>query len=142
MKAFAALLGLALLASSVEAQSLKEKKLSERCGKQAAETFRKYRGGGIFETTIGQIIGKYEHHYNHRLNKCFYLEISDSYQRGKSPDRLMKLYDLQHENREIGAFLGTTVFLVEEETMECWVRDKKCTSEQEWRELIKPYMGD
>ena len=98
MKAFAALVGFALLASGAWAQSLKEKyELSAQCGMLAAETFRKYWGSGISTSSTGQIIGKYENHYNYRLNKCFYLEISDSYERGKSPFRLMRLYDLDEQ---------------------------------------------
>jgi hypothetical protein len=130
-----------ILAGSAQAQSLKEKyELSERCGKQAEETFRKYWGSGSSKTDIGQIIGKYDNHYNYRLNTCFYLEISDSYERGKSPVRLMRLYDL-HESREIGVFVGTTVFL-EEKTAHCWVQEKECTGEAEWRALIRPFMEE
>jgi len=142
MKALGALLGLALLATGAQAQSLKEKsELSERCGMLAEWTFRKYWGGGIFETDVAQVIVKYENHYNYRLNMCFYLEISDSYEHGWSPSRLMRLYDL-HENREIGALLSTTVFLLEEKTASCWVQGKECRSEREWRALIKPFMED
>ena len=141
MKAFAALVGFALLASGAWAQSLKEKyELSAQCGMLAAETFRKYWGSGISTSSTGQIIGKYENHYNYRLNKCFYLEISDSYERGKSPFRLMRLYDFQ-ESREIGVFVGTTVFL-EEKTAHCLVQGKQCKTEEEWRALTKPYMED
>ena len=142
MKAVAAAVSLGLLATGAQAQSAKEKsELSAQCVKRAAETFRKYWGSGIFETDIAQIIVKYENHYNYRLNTCFYLEISDSYERGWSPSRLMKLYDL-HENREIGALLSTTVSLLEEKTASCWVQGKECKSEKEWRALIKPYMED
>ena len=103
MKAIAVLLSLALLATGAQAQTAKEKyELSTQCGRQAAETFRKYWGSGISTSNTGQIIGKYENHYNYRLNKCFYLEISDNYERGKSPFRLMRLYDL-HESK-------TTIF--------------------------------
>ena len=64
MKAIAVLLSLALLATGAQAQTAKEKyELSTQCGRQAAETFRKYWGSGIFETDIAQIIVKYENHY-------------------------------------------------------------------------------
>jgi len=53
----------------------------------------------------------------------------------------MRLYDV-HDNREIGEFLGTTVFLLEEETTQCWLQEKQCKSEDEWRALIKPFMED
>ena len=141
MKLIAASLGL-VVASGAQAQSLKEKyELSERCGKQAAETFRKYWGNGISETDTGQTIGNYQNHYNFRLNTCFYLEISDSYERGKSPFRLMRLFDL-NESRKIGAYEGTKTLFLEEETGLCSVQGKECASEQEWRALIKPFMED
>jgi len=87
-----------VLASGAQAQSAKKKyELSVQCGKQAEEIFRKYWGIGISQTDIGQTISKYENHYNYHLNTCFYLEISDSYERGKSPFRLMRLYDLDEQ---------------------------------------------
>jgi hypothetical protein len=139
VKALGALLSFLFFTSGAQAQSLKEKyELSAQCGMLAAETFRKYWGSGISTSSSGQITAKYENHYNYRLNKCFYLEISDSYERGKSPFRLMRLYDFQ-ESREIGVFVGTTVFL-EEKTAHCSVQGKQCKSEEEWRALIKPFM--
>jgi len=54
------------LAGSAQARTATEKyNLQEQCGTQAAETFRKYWGIGISETNTGQIIGKYENHYNY-----------------------------------------------------------------------------
>ena len=142
MKLIVASSGLALFASGAWAQSLKQKhELREQCGKHAADTFRKFWSTGIFGTNAGQTIGNFKDHYNFRLNTCFYLEISDSYERGKTSFRLMRLFDLD-ENRQIGAYEGTKTLFLEGETGLCSVQGKQCDSEEEWRALIKPFMED
>ncbi len=124
----------------VQAQTAREKyELQERCGRRAAEVFAKEWGSGISNTKDGgQIIGNYENHYNSRLNKCFYLEMSDSYQRGKAPFRLLRLFDI-NENREIGTYAKTQA---EAFGLSCVVQEKQCLSEEEWRALIRPFMED
>ena len=110
--------------------------LQERCGKRAAEVFAKEWDSGVSNTASGQIIGNYENHYNSRLNKCFYLEISNLYE-GKAPIRSMGLFDL-NENREIATYskIEGDAFVY------CLVQGKVCRTEDEWRTLIKPFMED
>ena len=138
MKAFLALLSL-VLATNALAQSLKEKsELSERCGKQAAEHFEKEWGTGVFSHTDGrQTTSNYEHHYNSRLHKCLYLEVRDTHKSDRPPLRMLNLLDL-HEKRTIAKYskLEGDRFAV------CWVQDKRCHSEEEFRTLIKPFMED
>jgi hypothetical protein len=126
-----------ILAGSAQAQSLKEKyELSERCGKQAAAEFAKDWGPGtVFNK--GKTIARYENHYNSRLNKCFYIEVSDTYEPGKPPIRALRLYDL-HENRELAGYVNLGVPL----PVHCYVEQKPCEREEEWRALIKPFMED
>src|SRR6516162_8673032 len=101
MKAFIslALAGLLSFSTYASAQPNKELyELQERCGKRAAE---------VFEREYIQIPNNklnYENHYNARLNKCFYLEISISYDRQDGKPTiftLMRLYDL-NDNKEYG----------------------------------------
>ena len=129
MKAFAALVGFALLATGAQAQSLKEKyDLSVQCGRQAAEAFKK--------ETNSQATN-YEDHYNFRLNKCFYIEITNGYDEHlKASVKDMMLYDL-NGNRQIASYhkWGNTVEL-------CVVEQKQCKTEAEWLALIKPFMED
>jgi hypothetical protein len=121
-----------VLAGSAQAQSLKEKyELSERCGKQAAETFAK-----DWNQAPPSPKANYESHYNLRLNKCLYIEITNTYERGKSPIRALRLYDL-HENRELAGYIKWDPLPVH-----CYVEQKLCESEKEWRTLIKPFMED
>ena len=131
---------LLLVAGIAHAQPNKEQyELQERrCGKQAAEVFAKRWGSGVKNSVAGQSVANYENHYNSRLNKCIYLEISNSFQRGEPPFRLMRLFDL-NENREIATYMKSEgdafAFL-------CSVQDKGCRTEAEWRTLIKPFMED
>jgi len=74
MKTILALLSLELFATGAQAQ-LPKQKLKEQCEKQAAERFAK--DWGSLHSAEGHLLsGNYENHYNFRLNKCFYLEVS------------------------------------------------------------------
>ena len=106
--------------------------LKERCGRQAAETFKKEWGSNVVNNKNGQTVANFESHYNARLNKCFYLEISKTYERGQKPWKSLRLFDLL-DNKEYATFI---------EGLACEVRDRSCTAEAEWRELIKPFMED
>src|SRR5215470_130687 len=134
MRALGVLLSLAF-ASGAQAQTANEKsELGERCGKQAAERFEKEWGTGVFSHADGrQTTSNYEHHYNSRLHKCIYLEVRDTQKSDRPPLRMLSLLDV-HEKRTIGKYskLEGDRFAV------CWVQDKRCQSEEEWRALIKP----
>src|SRR6516165_2813812 len=139
MKAIGLLLSLVLLATGAQAQTANEKsELSEKCGKQAAQRFEKDWGTGVFSHTDGrQTTSNYEHHYNSRSHKCIYLEVRDTQKSDRPPLRMLSLLDL-HEKRTIAKYskLEGDRFAV------CWVQDKRCKTEEEWRALIKPFMED
>src|ERR1700730_7086119 len=120
----------------VSAQPNKEmNELQERCGRQDKETFKKEWGANVVNSENLQMTAIYENHYSPRLNKCFYLEISTSYERKSNKATSLKslrLFDL-NENKEYATFI---------EGLTCDVRGKQCHSEAEWRELVKPYMDD
>jgi hypothetical protein len=96
MKALLALLSL-VPASGAQAQPLIDKYelISERCGKRAAEIFKKGQ-----EETTGLTIAadNYENHYNSHLNKCFYLEI---HQTGET--KSLRLFDLNESTRKLAS---------------------------------------
>jgi hypothetical protein len=76
--------------------------LQERCGRQAKETFKKEWGANVVNSGNLQMTANYENHYSPRLNKCFYLEISTSYERKSNKATSLKslrLFDL-NENKE------------------------------------------
>lgn len=132
MKAMGVLVSLMLLATGAQAQSLKEKfELSEQCGKKAAELFEKSWGKREDE------LNHYESHYNSRLNKCFYVEWTNSLKDG-FPFFSSILYDL-NENKEYGSYAMWMKF---PEKPLCQVQMKSCESQDEWAELIKPFIKD
>jgi hypothetical protein len=125
----------ALLVGSSLAHSQPDKvvyELQERCGKRAAEVFAKEWGSNVVNTVSGQTLANFENHYSPRLNKCFYLEISTSYEKSKQSFKTLRLFDL-NDNKEYAIFL---------EGLTCDVRGKRCATEAEWRELVKPFMED
>jgi hypothetical protein len=123
-----------LVGTATHAQPNKEQyELQERCGKWTAEVFAKDWDTEVSNTELGQTIRNYENHYNSRLNKCIYLEITNT--RGKAPSRRMRLVDL-NENREIATYREVGPWVL------CSVQEKECETEDEWRTLIKPFMED
>jgi hypothetical protein len=132
------LVALLLVGTASFAQPNKEQyELQKRCDKQAAEVFAKRWGSGVKNSVAGQTIANYENDYNSRLNKCIYLEIANTYNRGLPSFMWMKLIDL-NENREIAVYSkGEGVA-----SAFCLVQAKWCQTEAEWRTLIKPFMED
>ncbi len=122
-----------MAASQASAELIQERyMLQERCGKQAAVASKSEWGGNIKNTEHGQIIANYQNHYSERLNKCFYLETSTTFEKykGKSESlKLMRLYDI-NENREYATY-GVGI---------CSVDETQCRSEQEFMQLIKKFM--
>jgi hypothetical protein len=81
----------------------------------------------------------YENHYSARFDRCFFLEIAVTYEKGKSSSsKIMRLFDL-NGNKEYGTFVSGPT---ESTPLACVVRGKGCQSESEWRELLKPFMED
>jgi hypothetical protein len=128
------------------AQPNKEQyELQERCGKRAAQVWEKDYGANVINTKDGPIIINYENHYNARLNKCFFLEISVSYEQRNNrttTTNSWRLYDL-NDNKKYGEFMSGLdnspfPFLCEIQTSSG--SRYTCHSENEWRVLLKQYM--
>ena len=139
LPAVAILLGgasVAVWATVAQAQTTTER--YERCGKVAAEVFAKEWGTGFSNTDNGQTIAQYRNHYNFRLNKCFYLELSITEPRSgdERPFSSSRLFDL-YESTEIGTYqqLG-------DEVVSCNVQRNECQSLLDYQALIKPFMED
>jgi hypothetical protein len=133
-----AIAGLLWLSAYVSAQPNKELyELQERCGKRAAEVFRREYGPGSFPK-VSNVMFNYENHYSARLNKCFFLEITVSYEKEKS-SKIMRLFDL-NDNKGIGVYMSG--FCDGCVPVSCFVQDQICGSESEWRQLVKPFMED
>jgi len=133
-----AIAGLLCFSTYASAQPNKQVyELQERCGKRAAEIFAREYGSGVGKYGL---LFNYENHYSARLNKCFFLEISLSYDKGKlTRSKNMRLFDL-NENKEYGIYLDGICDGCG--PMTCFVQDQACRSETEWRQLLKPFMED
>ena len=104
----------------------------ERCRKQAEEQFQRITKP-VQETDGYTLSFDFENHYSLRLNKCFYLLINDI----KPPDPNFRSMFLHDFSQYYGEYVKHSGIL-----LGCRVRGKECRSEQEWRELIKPFMED
>jgi hypothetical protein len=137
-----ALLALLLFGTAAPAQPNREQyELQERCGKRAAEFFKREYSSG-FKTRDTTTSFNYENHYSARLNKCFFLVIADTYEliEGKpTASKDMRLFDL-NENKEYGIYMSSPCDGCV--PWPCLVQDQVCRSEKEWRTLIKPFMED
>jgi hypothetical protein len=100
---------------------------------------------GTSNTDYGPTIADYRNHYNFRLNKCFYLELSTASPRSRDEGQYhrpagafssSRLFDLQ-ESREIG-----TYHQLENEVVACDMQGKECHSLLEYQALIRPFMED
>ena len=126
--AFAALVATCVYAHGQSKKEIYE--LQERCGKRAAEVFEK-----DFPKNERKGLEVYENHYSVRLNKCFLLEDNTTYLKveGKTTtSKILFLIDV-NDNKVYGRFL---------DAFNCEVQEKPCSSEQEFRALIRPYMED
>jgi hypothetical protein len=86
------------------------------------------------------VLFNYENHYSARLNKRFFLEISLSNNKGRlTKSKDMRLFDL-NENKEYGIYMDG--FCDGCGPITCLVQGQVCRSENEWRQLLKPFMED
>ena len=137
----AAVLSGGMISNCFSEPSKVEYELRERCGKRTEEIWKKKFGiDDISNTKNGQIISKYETHYNATLDKCFYLTRSDTIGK-KKVTKVERLFAVD-ENKEYGMFTSGN-----EDTFQICVMfirkpAQRCSSEDEWRALIKPYMED
>lgn len=121
-----------LLASSGLAHSQSKKEiyeLQERCGRSATQMFDR-----DFPKEERKGVETFENNYSVRLNKCFLLEDNTmtSHDQGKTHHfKLLTLIDV-NGNKIYGSF----------SPLHCEVQDRKCSSEQEFRGLIRAYMEE
>jgi hypothetical protein len=131
-----AFVGASLFTSASYAESNKVLyELQKRCGKQASNKFKKEMGRNITRISEGKAIASYENHYNARLNRC--LSLLEIRTIGETGGTSLRLFEL-HEKSNLGKFFGFDG----SEPTECKVGDNFCHTEQEWRELVKPFMED
>ena len=111
--------------------------LQERCGKSAAEFFKKKYGTDLDYAGSGTT-HHYNCHYNQKLNKCFIL-ITGTFNRTKDAEEkismMIELYDVQ-ENALYGLFSTLP------EKLSCTFLGVDCPSKTVWDKLIAPFMTE
>lgn len=129
------------IAHGQQATATERYALQERCGKQASGVFQKEWPEAVVNIKDGgQIVANFENHYNARLNKCFYLEITTTVNRDATSIKNLRLFDLL-ENREYGTYSHTDNRITHTFAL-CTVQGTRCETEEEWRRLAKPYLED
>jgi hypothetical protein len=116
--------------------------MQERCGRTSREWFKDVHGNGTTDSPGFHSDIDYENHFNARLNGCFAMMSGMSNSTGSkngkvSSARSRGLIDV-NESRKIGAFYIS--FEANAKPLQCYVNDARCTTEEEWNALIKPYM--
>ena len=108
-----------------------------RCGKQCDEYFKQQHGQGMFDNREGAGTVSFKYHYNKKLNKCLILLDENGYKR--SVDKLYRIKTLMdvNEKKKLGSFSDIIGL-----STDCNVLEKKCNSEDQWDELINPYMKE
>jgi len=112
--------------------------LKEMCGNQTAKEFKKEYGNGYLNTQDSYTVHTYINHYNKRLNICLYQLHSDSFKNTprKKIVSTTTLIDLT-ENISIAILMDFT-----NSPLICEVNGKSCSTEQEWYDLVKPFMNE
>jgi hypothetical protein len=123
--------------------------LTEQCGRKAHEEFRRAWKEGTVETGDGKKTADFTHHYNARLNTCFYLltvnhHTNDDGSASAGSNTVSKmLFDI-NEGEQYGEYLGPTDALSPRDGFPktCKVVSFYCASRREWEVLVEPYMED
>jgi hypothetical protein len=119
-------------------QSVKEQyELQERCGKDAAAFFDKFKKE--FQSIPNTGVS-YTCHYNKKLNKCFILitSISTPSDEYPHPSITKTLCDVNENKVNAYFFMFTDTMKI----MQCTVLDKHYATEAEWDAAVKQYMEE
>ena len=138
-----AIAGLVWFNAYVSAQPNKELyEPQERCRKRAAELFKRDYGRPVYKSQLGVGSFKYVNHYSAHLNKCFFILIHVFYPKDKKglSSTTRTLFEL-NDNKEYGKHFQP-IYDDDNVSSTCQVQDKVCRSEDEWRQLLKPFMED
>jgi hypothetical protein len=123
--------------------------LSEQCGKMSHEQFRRAWTSGTENTAEGQMTAEFAHHYNAKLNTCFYLLTVNRYAhkngRGDAPASTLNkmLFDI-NGGELYGEYLGlaTAESPAGSFPKTCRVEGLYCASAREWEVLVRAYFED
>jgi len=114
-----------------------EYELKRKCGEEAARYFSELHGKGEQITDNGIISAGYLHHYNKTKNACYIQRFVVNISSNGIPTRVSKILEDIHENSLIGYCLTK---YGDATAYSCIVGDARCSAEQEFDKLIKPYL--
>ena len=121
--------------------------LSKRCAKVSGEQFRRAWKDGTENTAEERMVAEFTHHYNVRLNTCFYLLTVNRYankdgQSGAPAATLNKMLFDVDGGELYGEYLGppSSEAPVISFPKACIVESLYCASGREWDVLVRPYM--
>ena len=113
----------------------------ERCGKQAREWFQTGFKDGVERVHNGKMLSSFQNHYSLTLKRCFILtaNVTIETENGKRSSSTMRtLLDI-NDNRELGFYFKRGL---DAAPFQCEVNELPCRSDEEWQELLKPYLED
>jgi hypothetical protein len=133
-----------IIVSQVNAQSTLA--LQEKCAEGAKKFFLESGNKlGVWSDEKNIYISGFECHYNKKLDKCFILtQNTTSSKNNKEDDPVwffINLFDV-FEGKEYGTFWREQHKNFNWPVRQCEVSGKKCSNEQEFRNLIRPYMEE
>jgi hypothetical protein len=124
--------------------------LQEKCAEGAKKFFFErinFYGGtwGRFSNESGHGWNKFESHYNKKLDKCFILIENMLTPKNKKEDDpiyySIELFDV-FGGKEYGCFWREQYKNFNWPVTRCEVGTQKCTNEQEFKTLIRPYLEE
>ncbi len=110
--------------------------LQKQCAKQGENYFKKEYGDGVFDNKERSGSVSFDCHYHQTMKACFIVLDENGYER--SADQLYEKKTLLNipDGKQYGQFYNIGA------STACAVAGKQCHSEDEWDELVKPYMED
>jgi len=109
----------------------------KRCGEEAARYFSELHGKGEIITDTGIVSAGYLPHYNKTNNACYIQRFVVNISAKGTPTRISKIVEEIHANSLIGYCLTKYGDATADS---CIVGEARCSAEQEFDNLIKPYM--
>jgi hypothetical protein len=131
------LLLLTVFGNSYAAPKTEEYELQERCGHSAGEYYKHKYGHPVFADKNLNITQNYASHYSKKLNKCFILVISTTFNNNDFTITREKYLSNFQQNSSLAIFKQ-----VDDKIIYCGGFKKMCQSENEFDSLVKPYMEE
>jgi len=120
--------------------------LQKQCAEEAKKFFLENGNKlGVWSDQKDTYMGSFECHYNKKLDKCFILAQTTTYSKNKKEDDpvwyFLDLFDV-FEGKRYGIFIREQHKNFNWPVRQCEVNGKICSNEEEFRNLIRPYMEE